>query len=69
MSAVEPNSTISAVLQLAQTCEFDSAHTQQVARLALRLFDELQPFHQLTPKERACLHYAARWFDHPRLAA
>lgn len=63
MSAVASTSPISAVLQLAQTCEFDSAHTHQVARLALRLFDELQPLHNLSPKDRDWLHYAAILHD------
>ena len=58
-----PTATFSAVLQLAQTCEFDSAHTHQVARLALRMFDELQPLHKLTSKERDWLHYAALLHD------
>jgi exopolyphosphatase/pppGpp-phosphohydrolase len=63
MSTIEPSSPLTAVLQLAKTCDFDSAHTNQVARLALRLFDELQPLHNLSPKERNWLHYAALLHD------
>ena len=63
MNDAGPSPTFSAVLQLAQTCEFDSAHTHQVARLALRMFDELQPLHNLSSKERDWLHYAALLHD------
>jgi len=63
MNDVNPTSQISAVLLLAQTCEYDAAHTHQVARLALRLFDELQPLHKLGAKERDWLHYASLLHD------
>jgi len=63
MSAIQPASPLSAVLELAQTCEIDSSHTHQVARLSLRLFDELQPLHGLSQRERDWLHYAALLHD------
>ncbi len=63
MRVTEPITPISAVLELAQTCEFDSSHTHQVARLSLRLFDQLQPLHDLSGKERDWLHYAALLHD------
>jgi len=59
---VLPNA-LNEVLQLAQTCEYDPSHTHQVARLSLRLFDELEPLHQLGPAERDWLHYAALLHD------
>jgi len=58
-----PNSRLLAVMQLAQTCEFDAAHTKQVTHLALRLFDELQPLHLLGPLEREWLQFASLLHD------
>ena len=57
------SSTLNEVLQLAQTCDYDSSHTHQVARLALRLFDDFQSLHNLGQIEREWLHYAAILHD------
>jgi putative phosphoesterase len=51
------------ILHLAETCEYDAGHTQQVTRLALRLFDELEPLHHLGAEERFWLHVAALLHD------
>ena len=63
MRVSEPNAALTAVIQLAQTCEFDTSHTHQVTRLALRLFDQLQPLHNLGAQERDWLHYAGLLHD------
>jgi exopolyphosphatase/pppGpp-phosphohydrolase len=63
MTSPEPTTVLNEVLQLAQTCDYDASHTHQVARLALRLFDEFQPLHNLGPTERNWLHYAAILHD------
>ena len=63
MSVSNPTSTLTAVIQLAQTCDYDSSHTSQVTRLALRLFDQLQPLHNLGTQERDRLHYAGLLHD------
>ncbi len=63
MSVSDPTSTMAAVIQLAQTCDYDSSHTSQVTRLALRLFDQLQPLHNLGNEERDWLHYAGVLHD------
>jgi exopolyphosphatase/pppGpp-phosphohydrolase len=63
MDSPNTPSALSAVLELAQTCEYDASHTHQVARLALRLFDELLPLHNLGQTERDWLHYAALLHD------
>lgn len=63
MTAPVPPNALNEVLQLAQTCEYDASHTHQVARLSLRLFDELEPLHQLGPAARDWLHYAALLHD------
>lgn len=57
------DSRLQAVLQLAQSCEYEEEHTQQVTRLALRLFDELKLVHGLGPKERYWLQCGALLHD------
>ncbi len=63
MSVSNPSSTLTAVIQLAQTCDYDASHTSQVTRLALRLFDQLQTLHNLGAEEREWLHYAGLLHD------
>lgn len=63
MSVSEPSPALAAVIRLAQTCEYDTNHTHQVTRLALRLFDQLQSLHQLGIGERDWLHYAGLLHD------
>jgi exopolyphosphatase/pppGpp-phosphohydrolase len=57
------DSDLQAVLKLAQSCEYDAQHSHQVARLALRLFDELRAVHGLGPQQRLWLQYAALLHD------
>lgn len=52
-----------AVHQLAYTCLEDLDHTTQVTRLALNLFDELQPLHQYGDTERFWLECGAMLHD------
>lgn len=59
----EVDSDLQAVLKLAQSCEYDAQHSHQVARLALRLFDELRTVHGLGPQQRLWLQYAALLHD------
>jgi exopolyphosphatase/pppGpp-phosphohydrolase len=51
------------VLELAQICDFESGHSRHVTFLALRLFDELQPLHQLGPEERFWLQAGSLLHD------
>lgn len=51
------------VLNLGRVYGYQSAHADQVARLALRLFDQLQPLHQLGPQHREWLWAAAQLND------
>jgi exopolyphosphatase/pppGpp-phosphohydrolase len=51
------------VLQLARICDFESGHSRHVTFLALRLFDELQPLHQLGSEERFWLQAASLLHD------
>ncbi len=61
--ASDRETTLNAVINLARTCEYDAPHTHQVVRLALCLFDQLYPLHQLEETERAWLQYAALLHD------
>jgi exopolyphosphatase/guanosine-5'-triphosphate,3'-diphosphate pyrophosphatase len=53
------------ILQLGRTCGFDEAHAQNVAALALELFDSAREaeLHSLGAAEREWLHYAALLHD------
>lgn len=68
VQAIDPtisagNRSLESVLHLAESCEYEVGHTHQVTRLALRLFDELQPVHRLGAEERFWLHAGALLHD------
>jgi exopolyphosphatase/guanosine-5'-triphosphate,3'-diphosphate pyrophosphatase len=50
-------------IELAERCNYYSAHAQQVARLALAIFDQTRAVHGLTDREREWLEYAALMHD------
>jgi exopolyphosphatase/guanosine-5'-triphosphate,3'-diphosphate pyrophosphatase len=50
-------------IELAERCNYYSEHAQQVARLALALFDQTRAIHGLTDREREWLEYAALMHD------
>jgi exopolyphosphatase/guanosine-5'-triphosphate,3'-diphosphate pyrophosphatase len=52
-----------AVLFLAQRCKYDGVHARRVARMAVRLFDELRPLHGLNRDARYWLLCAAILHD------
>jgi exopolyphosphatase/guanosine-5'-triphosphate,3'-diphosphate pyrophosphatase len=52
-----------AVAGLARRCGSDAAHSQQVARLALSLFDQTRTLHELGDDDREMLEYAALLHD------
>jgi exopolyphosphatase/pppGpp-phosphohydrolase len=54
---------LQASLRLAQTCGYEADHTQNVTRLALRLFDDTQTLHHLGQQERLYLNCAALLHD------
>lgn len=54
---------LQAVLHLAVRCQYEAQHSHQVTRLALRLFDELQPLHRLGVEERFWLECGALLHD------
>jgi exopolyphosphatase/guanosine-5'-triphosphate,3'-diphosphate pyrophosphatase len=51
------------VIELGERCGYWSEHAQQVARLALSLFDQTRSVHGLTDREREWLEYAALLHD------
>ena len=53
----------SSVLRLARDCNWDEGHSRQVARLALSLFDQTLPLHDLTPADRELLEHASLVHD------
>ena len=51
------------VIELAERCNYWPEHANQVARLALALFDQTRGMHGLTDREREWLEYAALLHD------
>jgi exopolyphosphatase/guanosine-5'-triphosphate,3'-diphosphate pyrophosphatase len=51
------------VLDLARRCDWHKTHSEQVATICLRLFDELRPLHKLGAPERELIEYAAMLHD------
>jgi exopolyphosphatase/guanosine-5'-triphosphate,3'-diphosphate pyrophosphatase len=51
------------VFELAERCNYWPEHAQQVARLAMGLFDQTRAIHGLTDREREWLEYAAILHD------
>jgi putative phosphoesterase len=60
---VEMEQRLKAVLALAERCDYEKEHTHHVTDLALRLFDELRPLHQLGLEDRFWLRYGALLHD------
>jgi exopolyphosphatase/guanosine-5'-triphosphate,3'-diphosphate pyrophosphatase len=50
---------VSSAMTICEKFHVDLPHAQQVAKLSLRLFDELQNEHHLSPRYRLLLHVAA----------
>jgi exopolyphosphatase/guanosine-5'-triphosphate,3'-diphosphate pyrophosphatase len=50
-------------LTLAERCNYDAVHAEQVVRLALALFDQTRAAHGLTDRSRELLEYAAVMHD------
>jgi CHAD domain-containing protein len=59
----DPEHARAAVLELAQQCQYEMEHAQHVTRLALRLFEALQPLHGLGAQERLWLEWGALLHD------
>jgi exopolyphosphatase/guanosine-5'-triphosphate,3'-diphosphate pyrophosphatase len=55
--------SVEVVRALGRRFQFDEPHADQVATLALALYDRLAPLHRLPPRARAILHAAALLHD------
>jgi exopolyphosphatase/guanosine-5'-triphosphate,3'-diphosphate pyrophosphatase len=51
------------VVELAERCNYSPEHAQQVARLAMALFDQTRAVHGLTDREREWLEYGSLMHD------
>jgi len=51
------------IIELAERCNYSREHAQQIARLAVALFDQTRTIHGLTDREREWLEYAALLHD------
>lgn len=51
------------VVKLARSCSYEKRHSHQVTRIALRLYDELQDLHRLSPRHRLLLQSASLLHD------
>jgi exopolyphosphatase/guanosine-5'-triphosphate,3'-diphosphate pyrophosphatase len=59
----DPEEVRAGVLELARQCQYEAEHAHHVTRLALRLFDMLQPLHSLGEQERQWLEWGALLHD------
>jgi exopolyphosphatase/guanosine-5'-triphosphate,3'-diphosphate pyrophosphatase len=50
-------------IELAERCNYYADHAQQIARMALAIFDQTRALHGLTDREREWLEYAALMHD------
>ncbi len=61
--AAWPDPRSRSVIQLAERCSYHAPHAEQVARLALMLFDSLRAIHELDDTHRELLRYACLLHD------
>ncbi len=58
-----PNPRLRSVIALARRCSWHRSHSEQVARICMRLFDETRAIHGLGTPERELIEYAALLHD------
>jgi exopolyphosphatase/guanosine-5'-triphosphate,3'-diphosphate pyrophosphatase len=51
------------VIDLARRCNWQQSHSEQVAKLCVRLFDQLKPLHGLGGREREIIEFGALLHD------
>jgi len=61
--ARDSSQMVQSAVSLGRRFMFDESHALQVARLSLRLFDQLDKLHGLAPRDRQLLHAAALLHD------
>lgn len=60
---MDEKNVIAEVVKLAKSYHYEQEHSHQVARLALKLFDELEKLHRLRPRHRLLLQSASLLHD------
>jgi len=60
---IDDSDKLASSYELAKSCGYESEHADQVMNVALNIFDELQPIHELGQKERFLLQNAAILHD------
>ncbi|MEX0685024.1 MAG: Ppx/GppA phosphatase family protein [Balneolales bacterium] len=63
MLADYPDTRRRSVFEMLNKCHWHKKHSRQVARLALKLFDDLQPYHKMDTNDRELLEYASLMHD------
>lgn len=63
MLAEYPDTRRRSIMELLRKCNWHEDHSTQVSRIALKLFDEFQEKHKLTPDDRELLEYASLLHD------
>lgn len=58
-----PDARRRSVIDLARRCDWHKTHSEQVAHIATRLFDELKPLHGMGNAERELIEYGALLHD------
>lgn len=58
-----PDTRRRSIHELLIKCNWHEQHSTQVARIALKLFDDLRPWHDLTDQDRELLEYASLTHD------
>jgi exopolyphosphatase / guanosine-5'-triphosphate,3'-diphosphate pyrophosphatase len=58
-----PDARRRSIIDLARRCDWHRGHSEQVARLALALFDQLRPLHRLGAPQRELIEYGALLHD------
>jgi putative phosphoesterase len=60
---IDDSDKLASSYELAKSCGYESEHAEQVMSIALNIFDELQPIHELDQKERFFLQNSAILHD------
>ena len=63
MLADYPDTRRRSVFELLNKCKWHKKHSRHVSRMALKLFDDLRPFHKLSDNDRELLEYASLMHD------
>ncbi|MFA5059324.1 MAG: HD domain-containing protein [Candidatus Omnitrophota bacterium] len=63
MGSFTKSNSLRKTLLFAKACRYEKGHSQQVARISVKIFDTLKPWHKLGNTERSWLQAAALLHD------